>query len=45
MMDGAEKKDGADDLGAFQGKKTQGLNYSFPCTPSATSILGSTIIN
>lgn len=45
MMDGAEKKDGADDLGAFEGKKTQGLNYSFLCTPSGTLILGSTIIN
>lgn len=38
VMNGAEKRDGANDLGAIKGKITQGLNYPFPCTPSGTSV-------
>lgn len=45
MMDGAEKRDGAGDLEAFKGKKTQGLNYPFPCTSSGTSVLNSAHVN
>lgn len=45
MMDGAEKRDGANDLGVFKGKKTQGLNYPFPCIPSGTSVLAGAVVN
>lgn len=45
MMDGAEKRDGAVDLEAFKGKKTQGLNYPFPCTSSGTSVLNGAHVN
>jgi len=44
-MDGAEERDGANDLGALKDKKTQGLNYRFPCTPSSTSVLIGAIVN
>lgn len=45
MMDEAEKRDGDNDLGAVKGKKTQGLNYPFPCVPSGTSIRTGAVVN